>query len=227
VSKEKRSGVTKLIKAGVLEARNPRIALAYASAFIARSDLVIVGTFVVTWGNVAAINQGFDASQASARGAMLFGVVQMAALLWSPVIGTVLDKVNRVTGIAICMGLAAIGFSAIWFVKDPLSLSAIPYFLLLGVGQISAFFGATTVIGQEAPTAERGAVVGMFNVMGAIGILFATFAGGRLFDSISPNSTFILIGIINALIFVSAVIIRQVSPGFVPDIIGKRIRKLR
>jgi hypothetical protein len=36
-----------------------------------------------------------------------------------------------------------------------------------------------------------------------------------------------LIGIINALIFVSAVIIRQVSPGFVPDIIGKRIRKLR
>ncbi len=225
--KEEQPDIKHLIKAGFLEGRKPRIALAYASAFVARSDLVIVGTFVVTWGSVAAIDAGLSEAEASARGGMLFGIVQTAALLWSPVIGLLLDKINRVTGIAVCMGLAAIGFSSTAFITDPLSPSAIPFFLLLGVGQVSAFFGATTIIGQEAPTAERGAVVGMFNMMGAVGILVASSAGGRMFDSVAPSAPFVLIGSINTCIFIAALIIRQKSPGYIPDILGKKVRALR
>jgi len=227
VKKEERPNTRELIRAGFAQARNPRISLAYASAFVARSDLVVLGTFTVAWGNIAGIAAGLSDAEAVFRGTMIFVTAQTAALLWSPVIGLLLDYVNRVTGVAICMTLAAIGYSCTMFVDDPLSASATPYFLLLGVGQISAFFGATIIIGQEAPKAERGAVVGMFNMMGAIGILIATGIGGRLFDAIAPSAPFVFIGVINACIVVGALIIRQKSPGFVPDVIGKKIRELQ
>ena len=42
---------------------------------------------------------------------------------------------------------------------------------MLGIGQISAFLGAQTVIAKEAPEASRGAVIGAFNFSGAVGIL--------------------------------------------------------
>ena len=47
VHAEKRPTVMELIRSGVREGRNPRIALAYASAFVSRGDLVILGTFAV------------------------------------------------------------------------------------------------------------------------------------------------------------------------------------
>ncbi len=224
--KDERPGIKQLVKAGFWEARNPRIALAYASAFVGRGDLAIVGAFVVTWGTVAGINSGLEPNQAVARGGLLFGITQMGGLLSTPVLGLILDIVNRVTGVAICMGLAAVGFSALLLVDDPLSSGAIPFFMLLGVGQNSAFAAANILIGQEAPKAIRGAVIGMYNMIGAFGILVASAVGGRLFDSVSPNAPFVMIGCMNAMIFSAAVLIRLKSPGFVPNMIGNKLRAL-
>ena len=51
-----------LVLSGVREGvANPRIALSYAAAFVARSDLVILGTFSVLWGATAAVEQGIEA----------------------------------------------------------------------------------------------------------------------------------------------------------------------
>lgn len=209
--------IRELILSGYFEAdRNPRIALAYASAFVARSDLVILGTFTVLWGAVAGVEQGLDPAVASARGAGIFGIASVAALLWLAVLGSVMDRFNRVSGVIFCMAFAAIGYSSMWLVDDPLSPAAIPFFLLLGVGQSSAFFGATTLISQEAPRLSRGTVVGAFNMCGAIGIFVASGLGGRLFDAIGPAGPFILIGFLNGLVFFMAIIVRIKSPGYIP-----------
>jgi len=205
--------VKELAKSGLREARNPRIALAYACAFIARSDLVILGTFTVLWGQTAAMNDGLDAAQASAVGSRLFGTASVAALLWLPVLGFVLDRVNRVSGIIFCMSLAAVAYLAMLLVEDPALPSAIGWFVLLGIGQISAFLGATVLISTEAPVATRGAVIGMFNVFGAVGILISTGVGGRLFDSVSPAAPFAMIGVLAAFVAVFAVWVRIRAPG--------------
>jgi len=206
-----------LLVSGFTEARrNPRIALSYAAAFVARSDLVVLGTFTVLWGTVAGISQGMDPAIAAARGSGLFGIASGAALLWLMVLGAVMDRFNRVTGAAFCMGLAAIGYSAMWLVDDPLSPDSIPLFIVLGVGQISAFFGATTLISQEAPKLSRGAVVGAFNMCGAIGIFFASGLGGRLFDAVAPAAPFGLIGFLNGLVMLLAIVVRIKSPGRPP-----------
>jgi len=210
--------IRELILSGYAEARrNPRIALAYASAFVARSDLVVLGTFSVLWGAVAGVDRGMDPAVAAARGAGMFGTSQAAALVWLVVLGAFMDRFNRVSTLIFCMAFAAVGYGAMWFIDDPLSTEAIPFFVLLGFGQISAFFGATTLIGQEAPRRSRGAVVGAFNMCGAIGIFVASGLGGRLFDAAGPAAPFALIGFLNALVFLAAIVVRIKSPGHIPD----------
>ena len=140
-----------LIFSGWQEGRNPRIALSYAAAFVARSDLVILGTFTVLWGATAAVEQGIEPAMAAARGAQVFVTSAIAGQIWIVVLSTFMDRFNRVTGLAFCMALASIGYGALLFVDNPLATDAIPFFILLGIGQISAFFGATALISGEAP----------------------------------------------------------------------------
>jgi MFS family permease len=75
-----------------------------------------------------------------------------------------------------------------------------PFFILLGIGQISAFLGAQTIIGKEAPEAVRGSVIGLFNFFGAVGILVLTGIGGWLFDHVGPWAPFFLVGVLNGVI---------------------------
>ena len=96
-----------LVRSGLSQGRNPRIALAYASAFVSRGDLVIIGTFTILWGKTYGISQGLDASEALALGTSVFVLAQVSALLWVPVLGFLLDRLNRVTGLVFSMGLAA------------------------------------------------------------------------------------------------------------------------
>ena len=89
-------------------------------------------------------------------------------------------------------------------------------FLLLGIGQISAFMGATLLISAEAPKLKRGSVVGMFNTFGAIGIFVAVYFGGQLFDSVGGYAPFVLLGGFNAFVAVLAVVCRIFAPGGKP-----------
>ncbi|MFZ1624952.1 MAG: MFS transporter [Gammaproteobacteria bacterium] len=213
VTKLEQLPMRELIRSGLAAARNPRIALAYASAFIARGDLVVVGTFVNLWGTSAGIEAGLDPAEASAQGRLLFAITGISGLFWLPVMGIMLDRINRVTGTTICMAIAAAGFLLVNLVDHPLAPGAWIFFALLGVGQISAFAGAATLIGQEAPPASRGAVIGMFNTFGAIGILFGTAVGGRLYDSVGPHAVFVMVGGLSLLVVGYGLWVRRTAPG--------------
>lgn len=208
--------VRELARSGLTEAKNLRIALAYCCAFIARSDLVILGTFTVLWGQTAGIADGFEPAQASAQGARLFGTAQLAALLWLPVIAAVTKRMNRVAAVTLCMGLASAAYTSMLLVDDPVQPSAIGWFIFLGLGQISAFFGAQLLITHEAPIASRGAVIGVFNACGAVGVLISASIGGRLFDAVSPAAPFAMIGAVAALVTLFGLYVRVRSPGGAP-----------
>jgi MFS family permease len=213
VQKEERLPMLELARSGLREGRNPRIALAYASAFVSRGDFVILGTFVILWGKTFGISQGMEPAEAIAKGTIVFVITQTAALLWIPFLGFLLDRFNRVTGIIVCMALATAGYVSTFVVDDPSARSAIPIFVLLGIGQISAFLGSATLIGQEAPESNRGSVVGIFGTCGAIGILIASTIGGRLFDAVGPSAPFVLVGIFNGIVLLGAIAVRILSPG--------------
>jgi len=213
---EDRPPPLEIVRAAFRAAANPRIALSYTAAFIARGDLVILGTFLTLWATQAGVEAGMDLPEASKAGTRIFVIAQAAALVWVGVVVFLLDRFNRVTALACCMALAAAGYLGMGFVDNPLERIDLPLIVLLGIGQISAFLGSQALIGQEAPVRERGAVIGGFNTSGAVGILFCSVIGGHLFDTVSPNATFIMIGALNALVFVFAMIVRLKSPGRMP-----------
>lgn len=211
---EERPDVRTLFGAAINSAKeNPRIAVAYASAFVARGDLVVVGTFLVLWGKVAAVDSGMETAAAIDAGRIPFVIAQSAALIGAIAAIFFIDRVHRMTALAGCMGLAAVGYCMLLFVDDPLDRANIPFFLLLGLGQVAAFLGSTTLIGKEAPADKRGAVVGAFSVFGAMGILVMSGTGGALFDAVDPRAPFVVLGIMNLVVMASAIYVRVKSPG--------------
>jgi MFS family permease len=184
---------------------NKRVLLAYFSAFVARGDLVVIGTFFTLWLTQFGIQSGLTPSEAAARTGGMFAMVMTSALVWAPVMGWLNDRMDRAKAMALAMFLAAVGYTGVAFVPDPLGPWMYPAGILLGIGQISAVTASQTLIGQEAPPAYRGSVVGMFSMFGAAGILFISSAGGWLFDRIAPIAPFVLIGIANGVLCLAAI----------------------
>jgi MFS family permease len=209
VRPQDRPSVRDLLMRGFARGRNPRILLAYASAFIARGDQSVNAIFLVLWGTLAAKATGMESAAAVMSGTLIFVMAQVAALVWAPILGPLLDRIDRVTGLAICMALAALGNLGLLALEDPLSTYGPVFFILLGIGQISVYLGGQSLIGQEAPIGERGSVLGAFNVAGAIGILLITPVGGYLFDRIDPRAPFVVVGVINVLLVFASIYVRM------------------
>ncbi|NEX13162.1 MAG: MFS transporter [Prosthecochloris sp.] len=211
VKRNERPPLKELFQSGFTATKNPRILLSYSAAFIARGDQSINGTFLSLWGITAGLAMGMESGEAFRKGTTIFIITQIAALLWAPLIGPVIDRINRVSALALCMFLAMIGNLSVLLLDNPFDPIGYLVFILLGIGQISVFLGAQSLIGQEAPKAKRGSVLGAFNISGAIGILIIAATGGRLFDSMSPKAPFVIVGIINALLVFYSLYVRKIS----------------
>jgi MFS family permease len=205
-----RDSLLMLMRAGAGAAReNGRIALGYATAFAARGDVLVVGTFTFLWTQQAAEDLGMGMAEGYKRGGMIVGIIQFSALAWAMVMGFILDKVDRATGVIIAFGLAAIGYTAFGWFDDPFSNAIIGPAVLLGMGESSTIIAGNALIGQSAPAAVRGAVLGCFALCGALGILIATTVAGRLFDLWMPGAPFVQMGIVNAVVLVAAIAVRR------------------
>jgi MFS family permease len=208
-SVEVRPSVPALLRQGFAAGRDPGVALAYGAAFVSRGDLVVVGTFLTLWAQRHGADNGIDSAKALATGGMIAGISQTAAFLWAPVIGRLSDRLDRVSALALALALAAVGYSAMGLVKDPTGGFMIAAVCLVGVGEISALITSQVLIAQQAPVAARGAVLGVFGLFGAIGILVATKVGGHLFDAWAPSGPFVLMGGLNALLLGWALLVRR------------------
>ena len=201
-----------LMLSGIRAARNPRILLSYGAAFIGRADVSIKGMFISLWAINAAPEAGMTTAEALARGGQLIGIISLFGMIWVGMFGWLLDRVNRVTGLAIAMALGGAGYSSMWLVSSPLDFSMLPWFILLSIGQVSAICASVTLVGQEAAPAERGAIISMNGFFGAIGIFLAFAIGGRLFDAYGPWAPFVMVGVVQLVLFVAAVLVRLAAP---------------
>jgi MFS family permease len=202
-----------LIPSGFKAARNPRIALAYVSAFTARGDVVIAGIFVALWAQKAGWSLKMNPGESMAIASVTIVVMTVAGMVWSAIFGVIMDRINGVSAIAIAQALAACGYLSMIFVTSPLDYAMLPAFILLGAGMTGAMMASFGVIGQEANYKERGAVTGMNGLFGSVGILVAASVGGRLFDAFEPWAPFAMVGAAQVLLFVVALVIRIVAPG--------------
>ena len=197
-----------LLKEGFGAARNPRIALAYASAFIARGDNVVVGAYLSLWAQQTGMAINLTAAEAQSKAALLIPLIMAAPLPLAALFGYFNDKLDRVTGLIIASGLGAVGYIAFGSLDSPLLGIAIPIGFIMGTGMITSVISSQTLIGQEADPRITGSTLGAFNFFGSVGTLVATVLGGYLFDIWTPGGPFLMMGIGSLLVCVLAIFVR-------------------
>lgn len=193
------------IRAGV---ENPRLAVAFGAAFIGRGDLVIIGNFLTLWIMQSGLDQGLSTAAASGNAFKIFGIVQIAALGWAFFMGLIADRSNRMTAICIALCLSTAGYLMVGQSTDPLAASFIPVALLLGIGEVSIIVTGGALLGQEARHSLRGAIVGVFNLAGGVGIMVVSGLGGVIYDTVGRTVPFTAMGILNGILLLTALIVR-------------------
>jgi MFS family permease len=213
--------LSKLIREGFGAARNPRIALAYASAFIARGDNVVIGAFLSAWALQAGIREGIPDDVALAKAGILVAIILTAPLPIAAVFGYFSDKVNRVSSLLVATALAVAGY--LWFgsLASPLAPDGMPWHLnvvvfaglIMGFGQVASIIAGQTLIGQEADPRITGTTLGAFNFCGSVGTLLSTVVGGILFDVWTNGGPFLMMGFASVGLLLGCIYVRIFHPG--------------
>ncbi len=211
---EPREPVWRNLGEGFSEAvRNPRIALAYLTSFASRGDLVVILTFLALWVVQEGTDQGLTAAEGTLRAGIMIAAVQGIGVLVAYFIGRFVDRINRVLAVCIAFAVASAAYFGMAMVEDPYMNIAIVACMFAGIGEISVIITGNALLGQEAPKARRGAVVGVFGVFGAFSILCTSFFGGIVFDKISRVAPFAMMGIVNLIVAVVALFVLLRAPG--------------
>ncbi len=213
VAKRDRAPMRTLIAAGFRNGKNPRIALAYAGAFAARGDLVVKAAFLALWAIQDGAARDLSPGQAMARFGIMIIIMNAVSFFSAPLFGALIDRINRVSATIIALAVASIGYLSMTLITSPLDFAMVPYFVLIALGTSFMMKSSLSLVGQEAPARERGSVIAMNSICGAIGILVFLPIGGRLFDSWAPWAPFVLAGSYQVFLLVAAIVIRIVAPG--------------
>ena len=81
--------------------------------------------------------------------------------------------------------------------------------IFIGLGEVGVIITSAVLIAQQTPSKIRGAVIGLFNLSGAIGILVAAKFGGYLFDHWRESGPFILFGLLALVVTLWAIAVRK------------------
>jgi MFS family permease len=204
-----KSPMLQQLREGITEAKRPVIALAYASSFVARGNLAVVGTFFTLWASIHGTTVlGMTSAEALAKGGGILAISYMASLLSAPIFGIMSDRMNRVSALAITLFIGAVGYGGTFFLDDPFSLATIGCLILIGMAEVGCIITSGVLIAEQAPDRLRGSVIGVFTLTGAVGILIASVAGGYLFDHWLKTGPFVFFGMISALVMVWALLLR-------------------
>jgi len=203
----KREPMLATLKIGIAAARMPRVALGYAAAFVSRADLAVVSQFLTLWLVQEGKAQGLTVAQATLKATTFYVVIQAFALPWAAIFGVVLDKIDRLKGLMVGMGVAFIGYASLGLLDNPLGTGMYIAAAFVGAGEMAANISATSLIGKEAPSRGRGAVLGMFSLLGAVGIMVVGLVGGWLFDNWKPVGPFLYMAASNFLMVVLAIVV--------------------
>lgn len=210
IVQDTRTPLLRQISEGLAEARKPKIALAYSAAFVSRGNMAVVGTFFTLWASVYGTTQlGMDAAEALGKGGAILGISYVASLLSAPLFGIMADRLERVTALAITLLIAAVGYSATYFLENPFSMATIACLIVIGMAEVGCVISSGVLIAEQAPNRLRGSVVGLFTLSGAVGILIASVVGGYLFDHWLKTGPFVFFGLISAIVMAWALLVRR------------------
>jgi MFS family permease len=195
------------LRIGLAAAREPRVLLSYLSAMVSRGDLAVLSTFFLLWLTTYGIGKGMSPAEAQAAGTKFFGLAQIVATFWALIVIIFIDRFDRVLALALAMLMACASYVTISMIDDPLGPGMYAAAAFMGIGEMSGILASQSLVGQVAGERGRGAIIGVFSMFGAAGILLTTWFGGRLFDAWKPSAPYLLVGVADGLLAVVALAI--------------------
>lgn len=191
--------------------------LSFLSAFTSRNDMVIIGLFLMTWAIYFADVLGIDHAEAAGRAGVVIGFIGLVVLLTINVWGELIVRMGRVPVMVAGMFLSGAGFAGMGLIVNPLGGWVFLPALLVGVGQAGCLLAPQVVVMDRAPLAMRGSVLGLFNTVGCLGIIFFLQVGGLLFDWLGPSAPFVFTGIANFIIMFYGLLIMKTESARLAD----------
>jgi len=189
--KQEKAGLMKIIP--VVRKSLP-LKVSYWCSLITRADVVVLATFVMTWGVKYGRELGLAAQEATLRASIPMMVMSVVALIAFPILGIMLDKWGRVPTLILALFSGAIAMFLIAVSPNPFSPLVIVAMVFASVGMAGAIAGANTLASDASPRGMVGSILGGLNTMQPIGILFFVGLGGYLFDTFGAGWAFALKG---------------------------------
>ncbi|KAF9911634.1 hypothetical protein EC991_002752 [Linnemannia zychae] len=225
----------KLVKYGFLAARDPRVALAYLSSFVARADTVLFSSFMSLWvvhyyTSIGWCSNGRTCYPAAGSTHILTGYGQGISLAFAPLYGYAAEKFEKCTVLGFAGLLGAIGSLPFAFSEgDPAEKKNLVFVTLTGIGQMGVIIvGMTLVNGLNVDPKYRGSVAGVFSFCGALSIMVTARLGGYLFDEWMPGAPFVIMGVVHIIILFFSIYVRIVTPRLKrQDLINEEKRQKR
>jgi MFS family permease len=214
VEREHRLSFRENARIGLAEIRSSsKLLLACVATLLSRGDLTVLATFFSLWVvKVGATMPGIEPVDAMATAGKLFGLMQIAMLLFMPVIAFIADRLDRVTTLSIAIALAALGYFALAVSPNPYTSNLIYLVVVLaGIGEAAILVSVPSLLGQEAPVLTRGAIIGVAASFGAVGIILTNKVSGHLFDNYGFQTPFMFMAGLNFAIFFWAIAVRVIS----------------
>jgi MFS family permease len=191
-TKQEKVGLMKIIP---VVRKSIALKASYWCCMITRADIIVLATFVITWGVKYGKELGLSTGEATFKASMPMMVMGFATLVAFPILGIMLDKKGRVP--VIILALISGGIAMFLLAVSPNPFSPLVYIAMIfaAVGMAGSIAGANTLASDASPKGMVGSILGGLNTMQPIGVLFFVGLGGYLFDRFSPGWTFALKGI--------------------------------
>lgn len=182
----------KMIQVGKESLKSPELTLSYISAFLARSDSILLSLFMVLW---AYSFEPDDYNSAYMKASALSGVTYAVIMLSCIVYGLLLQRKKSTKLMFISMlAMAAVGTLMINFINSLGSFLLYIALAILGLGMSGLLTSSLYLVNAYAPQEHRGYVTGIQTLVGIVGITIQTFIGSVLLDKTGRNGPFNLFG---------------------------------
>ncbi len=201
----------------------PRMQLTMVSAFFARSDMILIGIFLMLWLMKDAEMSSLSREEAAAQAGLLLGLMGVVMLVASQLWGHFIERFGRVTAIAAGMALSGMGFLFLGVIDSPFDMVVLIPVVLIGIGQSGCMIAPQVLALDLIPKDLRGTIMSGFYCVGGLGVIFFVQSGGRLYDIIGPHAPFVLIAIGNILVMTYALSLRPFDAG---ELSAKKKKKL-
>jgi MFS family permease len=190
--KQEKSGLMKIIP---VVRKSLALKTAYWCVLVTRADIIILATFIITWGVKYGEALELSTGAATFKAAIPMMVMTVATLIAFPIMGIMLDKKGRVPVIIIALISGAVAMLLLAVSPNPFSPLVYIAMIFAAVGMAGSIAGANTLASDASPEGMVGSILGGLNTMQPIGILFFVGIGGYLFDAYGPGWAFALKGV--------------------------------